>query len=137
MASEEPDARPSWMGAPGYVPHPELPPHAPMPGAPPYPEQEEPPPLPAGRTPFPLALVATLVWAAVNLVLVLVVSGLPPSAALMGRTVGSVALTALFAAVVTWVVARRHGWAFRVLLLVAAPCYWVLRALTSVPGAAS
>lgn len=137
MATEDPGARPSWMGAPGYVP-PQPEPHAPMPGAPPYPTPaEHPAPPVVGRTRFTLALLATLVWAAVNLVLVVVVSGVAPSAELMGRTVGSVALTAAFAAVVTWVVARRHGWAFWVLLLVAAPFYWVLRALTSVPGAGS
>lgn len=120
------------MGAPGYVPHPGPAAHAPMPGAPPRPASEE---HAAPRTPFPLALAATLVWAAVNLVLVVVVSGLPPSAELMGRTVGGLLITALFAAVLTWVVAHRHGWALWVLLLVAAPFYWALRVLTAGPGA--
>lgn len=47
----EPDDErpPSWMGAPGYTPYMELPPHAPMPGAPPYPPAIEHPPPPVGR----------------------------------------------------------------------------------------
>lgn len=127
------EQRPSWMGAPGYVPHPDqLPPHAPMPGAPPYPAREEPAPVErqAGRTAYPLALVAALVWAAVDIVLVLIVAGLPPSAQLAGRTVGAVSVTVVIAGTGTWLVARKHPWAFWVLVLVAAPFYWVLRAMT-------
>ncbi|MDN5748785.1 MAG: hypothetical protein L0H64_09785, partial [Pseudonocardia sp.] len=108
-----------------------LPPHAPMPGAPPYPAPEELPSPPvggrAGRSTYPLALVAALVWAAVNVVGLLVVSGLPPSADAVGATVGEVLVTTMLAGTGTWLVARRHPWAFWVLVLVAAPFYWVLR----------
>lgn len=124
---------PSWRGAPGYVPHPDtMAPHAPMPGAPPYPAPEQDPPTVgerAGHTGFPLALLATLAWAAVSVALVLIVRGPPPSAEAMGRTVGGSLAPALLAAVATWLVVRRHSRAFWVVLLVAAPFYWVLRVL--------
>ncbi|MHA6783802.1 hypothetical protein ACVGOW_22855 [Pseudonocardia saturnea] len=134
------EARPSWMGAPGYVPPPDLPPHAPMPGAPPYPPYEEHPLPPLGdrgRTGFPVALGAGLVWAAVTLALVLLVAGPPPSARSFGVTVGGVLLPALLAALGTWLVLRRRARAFWVVLLVALPFFLVVRALIAAGAAAS
>lgn len=133
--------RPSWMGAPGHSPPPpNLAPHAPMPGAPPYPPHVEHPPPPVGdvgRTRYPRALGAASVWAAVNLVVVLVVNGPAPSAEALGRVVGSLLLAALLAALGTWLVLRRRARAFWVVVLVALPFFVVLRLLTAVGGAAS
>lgn len=127
------------MGAPGYTPPPEnLAPHAPMPGAPPYPPHEEHPPPPVGErmrhTRYRRALLAVLVWAAVEAIRLVSVSGLSLAAA-----GGAILITTGAASVGTWLVARRHGWPFWVLVLVAAPCFWVLRALLAItaPGAAS
>lgn len=133
------EARPSWMGAPGYVPPPDLPPHAPMPGAPPYPPyQEHPPPVgDRGRTGFLVALGAALVWAAVNLTLVLLLGGAPSSARSLGRLVGGLVLPALFAAVGTWLVLRRRARAFWVVLLVALPFFLLIRVLVAAGAAAS
>lgn len=135
MTGPEPadgDRPPTWMGAPGYTPHPELPPHAPMPGAPPYPPAVEHPPPPVGepalRTRFVTALYAAAVWAAVLVVLVFVVDGPPPGAASVGRLVGSALVVAALTATVVWAVVRRRNWPFWALLLVAAPVFFVLRA---------
>jgi hypothetical protein len=103
-----------------------------MPGAPPYPEppESDPPPVgkPPRRTRFATALGAAAVWAAVNLVLVLAVAGAPPGLAALGEFVGALVLPTLLAAVLVWVIARRRAWAFWLLVLVAAPLFWVLRA---------
>jgi hypothetical protein len=111
----------------------DLPPHAPMPGAPPYPEAPEhgPPPVgrPARRTRFMAALGAAAVWAAVNLVLVLVVAGAPDGAAVLGGLLGALLVPTLLAALVVWAIARRRAWTFWLLVLMAAPLYWVLRAV--------
>lgn len=127
------------MGAPGYVPHPELPPHTPMPGAPPYPAPEErpAPPRVGARSTWTRVLGATAVWAVVNIVLVVLVAGPPPSAGAAGRTFGGIAVAVLLASLLTWVVVRRHAWRFWVLVLAAAPAFWVLRAFTNLPGAGS
>ena len=65
------------MGAPGYTPHHDLPPHAPMPGAPPYPAAIDHPPPPVGRprarTARARTLAAAAVWAGIALGLVLLV----------------------------------------------------------------
>ena len=127
--------RPPWAGAPGYQPFGnDLPPHAPMPGAPPYPAgPEHPAPAvgrPAGRTSFLAALGAAAVWAVVNLALVLGLAGPPPGAGAAGAFVGRLLLPTLFAALCTWLIARRRGWSFWLLVLLAAPFFWVLRALT-------
>ncbi|GAA3230327.1 hypothetical protein GCM10017691_23160 [Pseudonocardia petroleophila] len=135
------DGRPSWMGAPGYSPPPpNLAPHAPMPGAPPYPPHVEEPLPPVGgrgRTRYLRALGAAAVWAAVNLVLVLVVDGPAPSAEALGRVVGGLLVAALLAALGTWLVLRRRASAFWVVVLVALPFFVVVRLLTAVGGAAS
>jgi hypothetical protein len=135
----DPDARPSWMGAPGYVPHPDnLAPHAPMPGAPPYPPNEELPPPPVGeardRTGFGRPLAASALWAAVLVVLVIAVSGPPPGVGGVVRLALSCALIGLLTATVTWVVVRRHAWPFWVVVLVAAPIFWLLRTFIQFPG---
>jgi hypothetical protein len=128
------DGRPPWAGAPGFTPGADdLPPHAPMPGAPPYPAAPEhgPPPVgqPAPRTRFRAALGAAAVWAAVNLALVLGVAGAPGDSEAFGRVVGALIVPTLLAALVVWAVARRRAWPFWLLVLVAAPLYWVLRAV--------
>lgn len=123
------------MGAPGYTPYQDdLPPHAPMPGAPPYPASEEHPPPPVGRprarTGFWTALGAAAIWAAVNLVLVLVVTGAPAAGSDVARFLGALLVPVLVAALAVWLIARRRGWPFWMLVLTAAPIFWVLRAVT-------
>ncbi|GAA5138383.1 hypothetical protein GCM10023320_72680 [Pseudonocardia adelaidensis] len=104
-----------------------------MPGAPPYPEAPEHGPPPVGKRPrrtrFGTALGAAAVWAAANLVLVLAVAGAPPGAAALGEFVGALVLPTLLAAVLVWSIARRRAWAFWLLVLVAAPLFWVFRAI--------
>ena len=132
----EQERPPPWAGAPGYVPPPELPPHAPMPGAPPYPAATAHPPAPVGRpaprTRFPTALAAAAVWAAVLLVLAVVVGGPLPDARSAGPLVGSALATTLVTAAVVWAVARRRARPFWLLVLVAAPVFWILRVLVTV-----
>lgn len=125
---------PSWAGAPGFTPGIDgLPPHVPMPGAPPYPEAPEhaPPPVgqPARRTRFVTALGAAAVWAGVNIVLVLAVAGAPPGPAAFGQLIGALIIPTLLAAVAVRAIARRRVWAFWLLVLLAAPFFWVLRAV--------
>jgi hypothetical protein len=124
---------PPWAGAPGFTPGVEGVPHAPLPGAPPYPESPEhaPPPVgqPPRRTRFLAVLGAAAVWAVVNLVLVFAVAGSPPGPAALGEVVGALVVPTLLAALVVWMVARRRAWGFWLLLLVAAPLFWVLRAI--------
>jgi hypothetical protein len=110
-----------------------------MPGAPPYPETPEhaPPPVgePARRTRFGTALGAAAVWAAVNFVLVIAVAGAPPSSGALGRFVGALIIPTLLAGVAVWAIARRRAWAFWLLVLLAAPLFWVLRAFfTALPA---
>ncbi|WP_142048095.1 hypothetical protein [Pseudonocardia kunmingensis] len=135
MAEPPPEPRPpSWAGAPGYSPYSDdLPPHAPMPGAPPYPAAPDPGRAPVARprarTRFRAALGATAVWAAVNVVLVLLVSGAPDGAEALGRFVGGLLVVTSAAALALWLVARRRTWSFWMLVVVAAPLFWVLRAV--------
>jgi hypothetical protein len=99
-----------------------------MPGAPPYPETPEHDPAPVGRparrTRFVAALGATAIWAVVNLVLVVAVAGAPPGA----RFIGALIVPTLLAALAVWAITRRRAWAFWLLVLLAAPIFWVLRA---------
>ncbi len=121
------------MGAPGYGPHPNLPPHAPMPGAPPYPPYiEHPPPEITkgyGRTGFLRSLGATLVWAAAAVVLVAAVAGSRLTTYALGYAIGGAAVAAVAAAVPTWLILRRRARAYWVVLLVALPFYVVLRVI--------
>ena len=128
------DPPPSWAGAPGYSPHRELPPHAPMPGAPPYPANiYHPPPevteAPA-RTGFLPVLGAILVWVVVDVLLVLLVMGLPTGSTAARLTAG-LAATALVTAVGVWLPVRHRAWGFGLLLLVTAPVFWILRAIAT------
>ena len=122
---------PPWAGAPGFTPGVDgLPPHAPMPGAPPYPETpEHDPPRVGRRTRFVTALGAAAVWAVLNFVLVAAVAGPPPGAGALGEFVGALIVPTLLAALVVWAIARRRAWAFWLLVLLAAPLFWVLRAV--------
>ncbi|MDT7706390.1 MAG: hypothetical protein QOG20_1997 [Pseudonocardiales bacterium] len=129
----EPDP-PSWAGAPAYMPHPELPPHAPMPGAPPYPANTDHPPPPVNgapaRTGFLSTLAAAAAWALVDLLLVLLVLGLPTGATAVRLAAGLV-VTVLVTAMGVWLVARRRAWGFGLLLLATAPVFWILRAIVT------
>jgi hypothetical protein len=131
VRNTDPDGeRPSWMGAPGYQPHRELPPHAPMPGAPPYPAGEEHPPPPVGQaartTPLALVLAACAVAAALNVLLVLIFGPVTPvTAALIPVVVAAVTALGL------WSVVRHRRMPFTLLLVVAVPAYFVLRALAT------
>ena len=122
---------PSWLGAPGYTPHPELPPHAPMPGAPPYPGRAAEPPRSVGRTGtgFPRVLVAAAVWAAVHVLLVALASELVSPV----RFGAGLAVSTLLAALAGWLWARRRRWPFWLLVLAVAPVFWVLRAVVALP----
>jgi hypothetical protein len=127
------------LGAPGYSPYrDDLPAHAPMPGAPPYPPAEEHPLPPIGRpsarTGFGAALGAAAVWAGVNLVLVLVVTGAPPSTTDVARFLAALLVPTLLAALAVWLIARRRVWPFWLLVLAAAPFFWVLRAVAAQAG---
>lgn len=120
------------MGAPGYTPPPPgLAPHAPMPGAPPYPANEEHPPPPVGeprRTRYRSALLAAVVWAVVDLGVVVVVAG--PFAS-PGAVAGGLLVPAVAASLPTGLVVRRRGWPFWAVVLMAAPFYGVLRFATA------
>ncbi len=115
------------MSAPQPGQHPQQPPY---PGQQPYP--------PGRRTGFGIALLAALVWAAVNLVLSLTISGPPPSAAAAGAFVGALLIPTLVAALATWLIARRRSpsWRFPLLVLLALPFYLVIRVLAAAGSAA-
>lgn len=125
---------PPWAGAPAYVPHPELPPHAPMPGAPPYPASIDHPPPPVNEAPTRTGVLPVLgavaVWAVVDVLLVLVVLGLP-SRATAGRQAAGLAVTLVVTALGGWLLVRRRAWGFGLLLLATAPVFWILRAIVS------
>jgi hypothetical protein len=106
---------PAWAGAPAYVPHPELPPPV-----------NEPP----VRTGFLPVLGAAVVWALVDVLLVLVVLG-PPAGAAAARLAAGLALTAAVTAAAVWALARRRAWSFGLLLLATAPVFWILLAIVS------
>jgi hypothetical protein len=122
------------MGAPGYTPAPPLPPHAPMPGAPPYPAAPaaERSATPIGRpatahTGVPTVAAAAAVWAAVNVLLVIVGPGVGNGARLgLGMLISTVLAT-----IIGWSVVRRRACSFWWLLALVAPIYWVLRAVFS------
>jgi hypothetical protein len=109
-----------------------------MPGAPPYPAAPEhaPPPIgrPAPGTKFVTALGAAAIWAAVNVVLVLIVVGAPPAGSAVTRLLAALVVPAVLAALAVWLIARRRGWAFWMLVVTAAPFFWVLRSLTTLVG---
>ena len=125
---------PPWAGAPGYSPHRELPPHAPMPGAPPYPANVDHPPAPVNEPPTRTGLIPPLAAAAlgalVDLLLVVVVRGLPSGSTGLRLAAGLV-LSLLVTALAVWLVARRRALSFWVLLLLAAPVFWILRAVVT------
>ncbi|MCO1655961.1 hypothetical protein [Pseudonocardia humida] len=129
------EERPSWMGAPGYQPHQELPPHAPMPGAPPYPAGIEPDPAPVGRpgprTSYPLALGATSIGAALQLVILLALAGPPPSSAAFGAVVGSTVVPTALGSLVLWLIARKRAWPFWLLAIVGVVIYFAIRLLAT------
>lgn len=118
------------MGAPGYSPLPELPPHAPMPGAPPYPAADEHPPPPVGRaagTGYPTVLGATALLAAVNVALIVVLAGPAPSARAAGGVFGALLVAMVLASLPTWLIARRRALRFPLLVALALPFYLVFR----------
>jgi hypothetical protein len=119
------------MGAPGYQPYRELPPHAPMPGAPPYPAMEDHPPPPVGvRAPnrgVPIAIVSVVVAAVLNVALELAVDGplragqATPVIVLVGG------VTAILVGLAAWWW-RPRPW---VVVVAAVGGYFVLRALST------
>ncbi|MBN9107851.1 MAG: hypothetical protein J0I34_03620 [Pseudonocardia sp.] len=132
------DDRFGWEGgAPGYTPvDPDrLTPHAPMPGAPPYPAAEELPPPPVGDTATGTRLrtpmLAAALWGVVDTVLVLAVSGPPPSSAAGWALGGMIVAAVLVAGLLTWVVGRRRAWPFWVVLLVTGLLFWIVRVATT------
>ncbi|HZG89038.1 MAG TPA: hypothetical protein VEZ42_02385 [Pseudonocardia sp.] len=132
----DPDDRPpSWAGAPGYQPNMALPPHAPMPGAPPYPAHQEHPPPPVGQvaagTRFAAVLAAAGTGALLNLVLVLMVEGVPRSGGGLGGLVGLLLAVALVVAGVVWLAVRARRRSFGLLLAVTVPAVLVVRALVT------
>lgn len=62
--------------------------------------------------------------------------GPPPSASAFGLVAGSMAVHALLAALPVWLVARRRatGWPWWRLLLLALPCFLLVRLLLSTIG---
>jgi len=96
-------------------------------------------PAAAGRSgpSYGRALLATLVWPALNLVALFALLGAPGSPRAGGEITGSLLLSSLLAALITWRVARRVTTrSFWQLALLALPFYLVLRLLGAVGGAA-
>ena len=127
------DALPSWAGAPGFTPFQAVvTPHAPMPGAPPYPPAVAPapaaPPAPGAGVGRTLAVAGT--WAVVSLVLALVVGGAPGIDEL-GMFLLGLAAPMLLTALAVRVAASGRAWPFWLLVVVAAPLFWVLRAVAN------
>jgi hypothetical protein len=119
------------MGAPGYQPHRELPPHAPMPGAPPYPAAEEHPPPPVGerstdRTAL-LAIITATAAAVLNVLLELVVNG--PRG--VERTILEIVVSAVLTAALLWPATRGRQWPPAVVVLAGVAGYFLLRALAT------
>lgn len=110
-------------------------PQQPYPG-PPH-QGPQPPPPAGGRTGFGSALLAALVWVGVNVVLTVVILGLPPSAEAAGTYMFELIVPLLLAALLTWVIARRRpgGWPFWQLVLLALPFYMVFRLVVAGAGA--
>jgi hypothetical protein len=125
------DTPPSWAGAPGFTPYQDVVmPHAPMPGAPPYPPAVAPPPAaprpPGLTTGRAFAVAAT--WAAVSVVAALVIGG-APSPGDLGLFLLALGAPTLLTALAVRFVGRVRAWPFWLLVVVAAPFFWVLRAL--------
>ena len=105
-----------------------------MPGAPPYPANIDHPPPPVNEAPahtgFLPVLGAAAAWAVVDVLLVLLVLGLPtgPTA---GRLAAGLVLTVLVTAVGVWLLVRRRAWGFGLLLLATASAFWILRAIVT------
>lgn len=76
-----------------------------------------------------MSLRATLVWAAINLIVALVVAGGMPAPRVLGAFIGGLAVMTLLAALATWACARvkKTGWRFWQLTLLALPVFLVLR----------
>lgn len=87
-------------------------------------------------TSYGRALLATLVWAGVNVVLTLAVAGAPPSSRAAGALVGSLLVSSLLGALLTWLVARRRPWAFLPLVALALPFFLLFRLLSALGRAA-
>lgn len=91
-------------------------------------------------TGFGKVFLASAVWAGVNLVVTLLVTGPPPSSEAAGAFVGGLIIPVLLAALITWAIARRpnprrpQGWSFGMLVLLALPFYLVLRLVAAVGG---
>jgi hypothetical protein len=119
------------MGAPGYQPYRELPPHAPLPGAPPYPAMEDHPPPPVGVRPryrgVPIAIVSVLVAAVLNVVLELVVNG-PLEA---GRATPVIVLVGGVTAILVALAAWRWRPPLWVVVVAGVTGYFLLRALST------
>lgn len=141
-AAPEPPGRgelPSWAGAPGFTPYQDTEmPHAPMPGAPPYPpDLESPPPrirpeaTTGPGTGLGPAFLAAGVWAVIALALVLVLGGVP-AAVDLGRFGLALVVPTVLTALAVRVVGSARAWSFWMLLLVAAPFFWVLWAVQHV-----
>jgi len=82
---------------------------------------------------YPQAFLACLLWAGCNLAIILVLFGPPPSSGAAARVLGELAVTAVAAAVMVWLVPRhrpsgRPRWQLAALALVA---FTVLRLLAS------
>lgn len=89
----------------------------------------------AVRTGYGRALLASAVWAVVNLVLIVVVSGPPPSPRDAGSLTFGLLAPTLLGALVTWLIARRRvGWPFWLVVLLALPFYAILRVFFSAAG---
>jgi hypothetical protein len=120
------------MGAPGYQPHRELPPHAPMPGAPPYPAGEEHPPPPVGVRPpnraVLFAVVSVVVAALLNVLLEYVVNGPLRTGGATPVIIVVAAVAAILVAAVGW----RWRWAPWAVVVAGVVGYFVLRALSTV-----
>jgi hypothetical protein len=120
--------RPSWAGAPGYTPSPDLPAHAPMPGAPPYPALSVPAPQvtrPRSGPGFVRVLAAATVWAVVHVALLALNVNPVPT----GRFATGLLVATLAAALLGWVLLRRRPWPFSAIVIAVAPLFWVLRAV--------
>jgi hypothetical protein len=106
-----------------------------MPGAPPYPANQEHPPPPVGQvatgTRFATVLAAAGAGALLNLVLVLLVEGVPRSGGGLGGLVAVLVAVALVVAGVVWLVVRARRRSFALLLAITVPAVLVLRALVS------
>lgn len=88
------------------------------------------------RTGYGRAALSCLVWAGTSLILIVTLLGPPPSAGAFGLVAGSLVVHALIAALPVWLIARRRvaGWPWRQLVLLALPCFLVVRLLLTAIG---